>query len=267
MGEVNWINLAITVAVGLIIWFIPAPEGLTVTVWHLFAIFVATIVGLIIKPMPMGAIAIMAIAVCILTGSVGTIKDGKFTASVAAGLAGFSDTTIWLIVIAFFISRGFIKTGLGSRVAYLFVKAFGKKTLGLSYALAATDLVLAPAMPSNTARAGGIVWPIVKSLCGTFKSNPEDGTQKRIGEFLHMSSFHVDMITSAMFLTAMAANPLAQSLAGKLDNPIEITWVGWAIAAIVPGLISLIVIPFVLYKLNPPEVKETPTLPRWLPRS
>lgn len=162
MGEVNWINLAITVAVGLIIWFIPAPEGLTVTVWHLFAIFVATIVGLIIKPMPMGAIAIMAIAVCILTGSVGTIKDGKFTASVAAGLAGFSDTTIWLIVIAFFISRGFIKTGLGSRVAYLFVKAFGKKTLGLSYALAATDLVLAPAMPS--------IPPVPAASCGLSSS-------------------------------------------------------------------------------------------------
>ncbi len=247
LGGVNWINLLITVAVGAIIWFIPAPAGLEITAWHLFAIFVATIVGLIIKPLPMGAIAIMAITMCVLTGTV-TLKEG---------LAGFSNTTIWLIVIAFFISRGFIKTGLGNRVAYLFVKKFGKKTLGLSYSLLATDLVLSPAMPSNTARAGGIVWPIVQSLSNTFKSRPDDGTGNRIGSFLHLTAFQGDMVTSAMFMTAMAANPLAVQLAADTAG-IEITWVGWALAALVPGLVSLIVVPLVLYKLNPPEIKQTP---------
>ncbi len=246
-GGIDWIKLIITFAIGLIIWFIPAPEGLTAGVWHLFAIFVGTIVGLILKPMPMGAIAIMAISLCVLTGTT-TLKDG---------LSGFSNTTIWLIVIAFFISRGFIKTGLGSRVAYMFVQRFGKKTLGLSYALLATDLVLSPAMPSNTARAGGIVWPIVKSLSNTFRSQPDDGTANRIGSFLHLTAFQGDMITSAMFMTAMAANPLAVQLAADTAG-LEITWIGWAIAAIVPGLVSLIVIPLVIYKLNPPEVKETP---------
>lgn len=164
--EVNWINLAISVAIGVVLWFVPTPAGLETQAWHMFAIFAATIVALIIKPMPMGSIAICAIALCVLTNTT-SLKDG---------LSGFSNTTIWLIVIAFFISRGFIKTGLGSRVAYLFVNKFGKKTLGLSYALAATDLVLSPAMPSNTARAGGIVFPIVQSLSRAFGSRPDDGT-------------------------------------------------------------------------------------------
>lgn len=244
---VNWPMLAITLAVGVALWFCPVPAGLEAKAWHMFAIFAATIVGLIIKPLPMGAIAIMAITVSVLTGTVG-LKDG---------LAGFSNTTIWLIVIAFFISRGFIKTGLGNRVAYLFVERFGKKTLGLAYSLIATDLVLSPAMPSNTARAGGIVWPIVQSLSHTFGSRAEDGTANRIGSFLHLTAFQGDMITSAMFVTAMAANPLAVQLAADTAG-IEITWVGWCIAALVPGLVALIVVPLVLYKLNPPEVKETP---------
>ena len=246
-GPINWPMLIVTLAVGAALWFCPVPAGLEEKAWHMFAIFAATIVGLIIKPAPMGAVAIMAITASVLTGTVG-LKDS---------LSGFSNTTIWLIVIAFFISRGFIKTGLGNRVAYLFVERFGKKTLGLAYSLIATDLVLSPAMPSNTARAGGIVWPIVQSLSHTFGSRADDGTQNKIGSFLHLCAFQGDMITSAMFVTAMAANPLAVQLAADTAG-IEITWVGWCIAALVPGLVALIVVPLVLYKLNPPEVKETP---------
>ena len=245
--EVNWVKLIAAALVGIVIWFIPAPAGLEAQAWHMFAIFVATIVALIIKPMPMGAIAIVAIALCVLTG----------VTSLSDGLSGFSNSTIWLIVIAFFISRGFIKTGLGSRIAYLFVEKFGKKTLGLSYALTATDLVLAPAMPSNTARAGGIVFPLVQSLSNTFKSRPDDGTANRIGSFLHLTAYQVDMVTSAMFMTSMAANPLIVQLAAEAAG-IEITWVGWIMASIVPGIISLIVVPMVIYRLSTPEVKETP---------
>jgi DASS family divalent anion:Na+ symporter len=163
---------------------------------------------------------------------------------------------IWLIVAAFFISRGFIKTGLGARIAYLFMSVLGKKSLGLSYGLVATDLIMAPAIPSNTARAGGVVFPILQSIAKAYDSDPEDGTAGRIGRFLTLVAFQGTIITSAMFLTAMAANPLAASLAG--DMGIEISWTGWAVAALVPGIVSLLVIPYVIYKLAPPEIKETP---------
>ncbi|WP_404458301.1 anion permease [Oceanobacillus kapialis] len=244
--EVNITSLLIIVAIGAIIWFIGAPAGLDERAWQLFAIFVATILGFIMKPLPMGAVAILAITVIVLTG----------TLELSDALSGFQNTTIWLIVIAFFISRGFIKTGLGNRVAYMFVKRFGKKTLGLSYALLLSDLILSPAMPSNTARGGGIIYPIVLSLSETFGSKAGDGTERKIGAFLTKTAFQGNMITSAMFLTAMAANPLIASMAG--DAGITITWANWAIAAIVPGLISLLVIPFFIYKVYPPEIKETP---------
>ncbi len=213
---------------------------------HLFAIFVSTIVGIILKALPMGAVAMVGIAVTALSG----------TLSIADSMSGFSDVVIWLIVLAFFISRGFIKTGLGARIAYTFMALLGKRTLGLSYGLAATDLVLAPAIPSNTARGGGIVMPIMASLARAYGSKPGDASARKMGSFLTLTAYQVNCITSAMFLTAMAANPLAQKLAGDLKVPI--TWGGWALAALVPGLVALIMVPFLIYKLHPPEITETP---------
>lgn len=245
--QLKTIPFLITLVVGLILWFIPAPQGLDIKAWHLFAIFVATIVGLIVKPLPMGAVAILSITVCVITN----------TLSIKEALSGFSNTTIWLIVIAFFISRGFIKTGLGARIAYLFVSKFGKKTLGLSYALLVSDLVLAPAIPSNTARGGGIIFPILRSLSAAYGSNPNDGTERKIGAFLTKTAYQGTNITSAMFMTAMAANPLVVTLAKDVAN-VDISWTGWLVAAIVPGILTLLVIPYFIYKVYPPEIKETP---------
>jgi DASS family divalent anion:Na+ symporter len=236
----------IPVVVGVVIWFIPAPQGVKPVAWHLLAIFIATIVGIIVKPLPMGAVALIGMTMTVLTGVL----------PVTTALSGFSNSTIWLIVLAFFIARGFIKTGLGQRIGYLFVALLGRRTLGLSYGLIASDLVLAPAIPSNTARAGGVVYPIMKSVAHAYGSDPQDGTARKLGSFLTTAIFQGNMITSAMFLTAMAANPLAVKLAADLK--IQISWGQWALAALIPGLVSLIVVPFVLYKLYPPEVKQTP---------
>jgi DASS family divalent anion:Na+ symporter len=232
--------------VGAIIWLIPPPGGVEPRAWHLLAIFVATIVGIIAKPLPMGAIALLGIAMTALSG----------TLTINQALSGFGNSTIWLIVVAFFISRGFIKTGLGSRIAYLFMAALGKKTLGLGYGLIATDLVLAPAIPSNTARAGGMVFPLVRASAKAFGSEPDDGTAHKIGAFLVQAAFQGNVVTSAMFLTAMAANPLAAKLAGQMH--INVSWGQWAIAAVVPGILSLVLVPLFIYKFYPPEIKETP---------
>jgi DASS family divalent anion:Na+ symporter len=236
----------VPLVVGAVLWLIPPPGGVESSAWHLLAIFVATIVGIIAKPLPMGAVAVLGIAATVLTRTL-ELEDA---------LSGFSNGVIWLIVLAFFIARGFIKTGLGTRIAYLFVSVLGKKTLGLSYGLAITDLVMAPAIPSNTARAGGVVFPILRSLSSTYGSEPNDPSARRVGSYLTVTAFQVNCVTSAMFLTAMAANPLAAELADGLG--VQITWGRWALAALMPGLVSLAVLPLLLYKLYPPEVKETP---------
>lgn len=242
----NLVKGLIVLLVGVVIWFLPVPAGLKPQAWHLFAIFVATILGFILQPMPIGSVAFIAITITALTN---TLKP-------AEALSGFSDGTIWLIVSAFLFAKGFIKTGLGRRIAYGLIKAIGDSTLKLGYTLALSDLIISPATPSNTARAGGIMFPIVKSLSSAFDSEP-GSTSRRVGAFLMQSTYQANTITSAMFMTAMAGNPLIANLA-KSTLKIDITWGTWALAAIVPGIASLIVVPYFLYKFYPPELKKTP---------
>ena len=234
----------VVVLVGLGIWVVPGPVGIDPRAWHLLAIFVATIVGLVVQPLPMGAVALIGLTVTVLTG----------TLTIGEALSGFSNRVVWLVIAAFFIASGVLKTGLGMRIGYLLIAAFGGRPLGLGYSLVAADLALAPAIPSNTARAGGIIFPILRSVADRLAAQGSAGQQTYA--FLTLTAFQGTVITSAMFLTAMVANPLAAQLAADLG--VQISWRTWALAALVPGVCSLIVVPLVIYRLCPPDTATTP---------
>ncbi len=238
-------TLGICAAIGLLAWFIPPPKGIEERAIHLFAIFLFTILGIITKPLPMGTISVFGLTLTILTK----------TLDFAEAFSGFSNVVVWLVVCAFFIARGIIKTGLGQRIAYHLMALLGKSSLGMAYGMVATDLILAPAIPSVTARVGGIIYPVVRSLAQTFGSEPHKGA-KRLGAFLLQSTFQGSLISSAMFLTSMAGNPLVGDLAS--DVGVTILWKDWISAASVPGLIALVLIPLFLYKVYPPTIKSTP---------
>lgn len=246
MSHNNLLKFSISILVGIVLWNIPVPTGIELKAWHLFAIFVSTITAIVLKPFPMGTLALMGMLATILTGVL-TLKEG---------LSGFSDTIIWLVVFVFMVARGFVKTNLGARIAYCFMRLLGKKTLGLGYGIIFTELLIAPFIPSNSARTGGIMLPIITAISEAFNSSPKDNTQRRLGSYLAQVTFYGNLSTSAMFLTAMAANPLAQAMAGDLG--VKITWISWFNAAIVPGLVSLMLIPLVLYVTYPPEIKHLP---------
>lgn len=244
-------SLLISIATGVAIWFIPAPPGVSKNAWQLLSIFLATIVGIITQPLPLGAVALMGLGACVLTK----------TLTFAAAFSAFGDPIPWLIALAFFFARGFIKTGLGNRIAYQFVRLFGKTSLGLGYSLVFSEALLAPAIPSVSARAGGIFLPLVKSLCIACGSRVGDGTEEKLGSWLMLTCFQTSVISSAMFLTAMAANPLSVNLAaGAIGQTIG--WTDWAVAAIVPGIVSLLVVPLLLYVIYPPTVKSSPDAPK-----
>lgn len=241
----NWnlFTLFLTIMVGAILWFIPAPDGLSVKAWHVFAIFVSSILGIILKPFPMGVVALVAL----------TVATATSTLTFSEAFTGFSNDIVWLVVFAFFVARGFIVTGLGARLAYKVMSLLGKNSLGLGYGLVMTDLILAPMIPSLTARVGGIVYPILKSLAEIFTGKSDD---PRMGGYLSMTAYQGSAITSAMFLTSMAGNPLLVELAR--GQGITITWGSWALAAIVPGLLSILLIPFVIFRFAPPVIRKTP---------
>ena len=247
-SEVAPLRLVMVLAVGLVLWNLPRPGDVDQRAWHLLAIFVMTVVGLVVRPLPMGSMAIVGIAVALVSG----------TLTLNQALSGFANATLWLVMAAFGIAAAFVKTGLGARIAYRLVALCGSRTLGLAYSLALTDLLLAPAIASNTARAGGVIYPILQSICRTLQTVDPAGGRQTSG-FLTLTALHSNIITSAMFLTAIAVNPLAAQFAS--DQNISITWGLWARAAVVPGLICLALVPLLIARLAPPGALETPDAP------
>nr|GMC78530.1 dicarboxylate transporter 2.1, chloroplastic-like [Ipomoea batatas] len=246
------IPLIISVAIGLLVRFaIPKPPEVSPQAWQLLAIFLSTIAGLVLSPLPVGAWAFLGLTTSVLT------KTLPFSAAFGA----FTNEVIWLIVISFFFARGFVKTGLGDRIATYFVKWLGKSTLGLSYGLTLSEALIAPAMPSTTARAGGVFLPIIKSLSLSSGSKPGDPSAKKLGSYLIQSQFQSAGNSSALFLTAAAQNLLCLKLAEELGVVVSSPWVSWFKAASLPAFVALLATPFILYKLYPPETKDTPDAP------
>ncbi|NDP40195.1 MAG: DASS family sodium-coupled anion symporter [Rhodoferax sp.] len=251
------IPTAIAVGITLLIWFvIPVPDKVSPNAWHLLALFIGTIAAIIGKVMPIGALSIVAISLVAITQ---VTRPGKPAGAIEDALSGFANPLIWLIAIAVMISVALTKTGLGTRIGYYFIALLGKRTLGVAYGLVLSELVIAPVTPSNTARGGAIIHPIMRSIADVFGSSPELGTSKKIGRYLALVNYNTNPITSAMFITATAPNPLIVDLVAKAtDSAIKITWGQWALAALLPGLCMLLLMPLVLYFLFPPEIKMTP---------
>ena len=247
---------AIAALITLVIWFfIPIPAGVTPQAWHLLALFIGVIAAIIGKAMPIGAIAFIAILLVAITG----VTADKPGAAIQDALSSFANPLIWLIGFSIMISRGLIKTRLGARIGYYFISIFGKKTLGIGYGLALSELVLAPVTPSNTARGGAVIHPVMKSIAASYDSDPEQGTQGRIGKYLALVNYHANPITSAMFITATAPNPLVVKLiADATGANIQLSWSTWALAMLLPGLAAILLMPLGLFWLYPPEIKNTP---------
>ncbi|MPW44896.1 DASS family sodium-coupled anion symporter [Acinetobacter guerrae] len=250
------IPAAISCALTLIIWFIiPIPQGVTPEAWHLLAMFVGVIAAIIGKALPIGAIAIIAITLVALTG----VTNPKPSEAIKDALSSFANPLIWLIGVSIMISKGLQKTGLGARLGYLFIAVWGKRTIGIGYSMVLSELILAPVTPSNTARGGGIIHPIVRAIATSYDSDPAKGTEGRMGKYLALVNYHANPITSAMFVTATAPNPLVVDLVAKATgSQISLSWSTWAIAMLVPGVIALVIMPMVIYWMYPPEIKRTP---------
>jgi DASS family divalent anion:Na+ symporter len=222
------------------VWLLPHSPAIEPRAWRLLTIFVATIAGIVARPLPMSAIALVGLAAILSTR----------TLTIAEALSGFANPTSWLVVSTFFLAAGFTKTGLGSRIAYALVAVSGRTTLGLAYGLMATDLALAPAIASNTARAGGVVYPILQSIVDRVLA-PDGGRAPRASAFLTLTAYQATVVTGSMFLTAMVANPLVVQLAAA--QGIVVTWTQWLTAAVVPGVVSMAITPLIVYRVVRPE--------------
>jgi DASS family divalent anion:Na+ symporter len=237
----RWPRLIPSLGVGAAIWVAPAPDGLAVEAWRTFAVFAAVICGFIFRPIEMAPTVLLGLVVLVLTGTLPLSEAIR---------NGFGDTTVWLVVTAFLIAGAVERTGLGRRLALVLVRALGRSLLGIAYAIAAVELCLAPFVPSNTARGGGIISPVVRSLAEALGSRPGDESRQN-GAFLCQVGGHTNLVSSAMLLTAMAGNQL---IVAPAREHLGVQWDfgTWLLGSIAPGLAAMALLPLVVSRLEPP---------------
>jgi L-tartrate/succinate antiporter len=253
----NYWKALVPLAVGVALLFLPIPEGLKPNAWYYFALFIAVIIALILEPIPAAAVGLIGVT----AATVSLWVMPKPADAIKWALSGFQDGTVWLIFIAFMFALGYEKTGLGRRVALNLVKWLGRRTLGLGYAVALADLVLAPFTPSNTARSGGTIFPVIKNIPPLYGSEPGP-TARKIGAYIMWTAFATTCLTSAMFLTGLAPNLLALSLV-KQTAKIDISWTEWFMGIAPVGFLLFILLPLITYKIYPPQLKSSPDVPVW----
>jgi L-tartrate/succinate antiporter len=266
---VNWQALS-PVAVALIIALIPVPAGLAPHAWYFFAIFAGVIVGLVVEPFPGPAISLFGVTLATVLApwvlySPEDIARPGFNAVNAAltwALSGFGNSTVWLIFGAFMFALGYEKTGLGRRIALILVRAMGRRTLTLGYAVTVADTLLAPFTPSTTARSAGTIFPVIRNLPPLYDSKPNDPSARKIGSYLMWTALAATCINSSMFLTAMAPNLLAVEIVKKTAK-LDISWMDWLTAFAPVGVILLVSLPLLVYVLYPPTIKEGSEVPAW----
>lgn len=250
-------------AAGGLIFLLPTPGGLDTNAWRYFALFVAVITGLIIEPFPAAAVGLMGISLGTALNLV-PATPGKTPVAADAvrwALSGFSNGTVWLIFAAFMFALGYEKTGLGKRLGLTLIRRMGRKTLGLGYAVALADLILAPFMPSNTARSGGTIFPIIKNIPPLYGSTPENNP-RGLGAYIMWTALATTCVTSSMFLTGLAPNVLAQSLVEKTAH-VQLGWTQWFVSFLPAGAILFLATPLIAYLIYPPTQKTSENAPVW----
>jgi divalent anion:Na+ symporter, DASS family len=224
----------------------PVPADMTPAAWRITALFLTTIAGLMLQPIPGAALVIVGLTSLVVVGGI----------PVQRALSGFASPTVWLVLLAMLMSRVLKATGLARRIALLFVRVFGRSSLGVSYALTLSDVTLAAGIPSITARSGSIILPIARGIAELYRSTPGPSAPV-LGTFLMAAVYQTSAIACAMFITGQASNVLAAKLAGQYAN-VSVTASSWFVAGLVPGLVSVLVIPWVVFRLLPPTVTRTP---------
>jgi DASS family divalent anion:Na+ symporter len=235
-------------AIAIGIWFAPVPAGLTAQAWHLFAVFVAAIASVLLNAYPLLTAAMIAVGTLVLSGTI----------TPEHAYSGFANSSVLLVVVAFIVAQAVVKSGLGRRISLFMVSLFGGSSRGLAYSIVLTDAVIAPAFPSNTAR-GGVLFPIVLSVAKGAGSNPEDPEGRKLGGYLMFCTMASLAVSSALWLTATSANPIGAQIAANAG--VEIGFGSWLIAASVPSLVALGLVPLLIAKLFPPGVGATPEAP------
>jgi L-tartrate/succinate antiporter len=248
----------IPVFIAVFIALLPVPQGLKPNAWYYFATFVGIIVGIALESLPMGVIGL--IGICLV--SLLNLLEKKPADTLNWALSGFSNSVVWLVFAAMIFAVALNNTGIGRRIALVFIKKIGKTSLGLGYAIALADFVLGPFMPSNTARSLGTMYPITRSAAEAMGSHPGE-TANRLGSFLLFTAFTATFVSSSTFLTAAAMSVLAVDFIAKATGLPPLSWMDYLLGFIPQAVIVFAMTPLIAYWFFPPTVKHFDEAQAW----
>ncbi|KAI9340954.1 Sodium/sulfate symporter [Pilaira anomala] len=265
----NLYDLLPSILLGSFIWFGTTPsDELTITSIRLLAVFMSCIFALITTSVDISVLVLTALTLLSLTKSFQCVDHttGISTECRLCGtedpltgipydcsggkeafhhsLEGFSSSVVWLIFAAFHLGKAVEVTKLGKRISLIMIRSFGKRVIGLAYAILLSELLLAPFVPSNTARGGGIVLPVVQSIATTLGSTPSH--QPKVGGFLMLVGAHANLLSASMFLTGMAPNPIVIAKANTLYPELQFNFMTWIQGSCVPALVCAAALPLLL---------------------
>ncbi|TPX74062.1 carbonic anhydrase [Chytriomyces confervae] len=158
-------------------------------------------------------------------------------------LKGFSLPLSWLVWSAFNIGLAVEKSGLGRRIALMIVRTFGSSPFTLGPCLFLIELFSGLLIPSNTARGGALIHPIVVSLGNAFSHAPE------IQRYLILSGMQANLVSSSAWFYGTVGNPILAEAAQELLD-VEFGFVEWITGSIVPILALTIILPPILWRFS-----------------
>ena len=200
-----------------------------------------------------------------LYGPAELAKPGFNAANSALGwaLSGFANSTVWLIFAAFMFALGYDRTGLGRRISLVLVKAMGRRTLTLGYAVTFADALLAPFTPSNTARSGGTIFPVIKNLPPLYESLPNDPSARRIGWLSHVDGVRRDLRDELDVRHRARAEPARARVRAEDGERRHLAGRNGSSRSRRSASASCSLTPLLVYWIYPPEVKAGGEVPAW----
>ncbi len=248
----------IAVAVFLLVWLLPTPEGMTLVQHKLLAIFAGAVVLWVTISVSFATSTFIVISLLYfwVGNADGATKDGALIHNAGFALSGFGTTSLWMLITGFIISIAMTETGMARRVALNMMRLLGKTPTGAILAPMFANLFIAPLTPSNTARTAAML-PIVEGVAQAYRI--EKGTSN-FGKTLFLCNTFASNITAGGFMTATIPNPIAIGMitAAIGTTSVATSWGFWALAAVPATVIILVGTLFVVRWLYPPEMKTIP---------
>ncbi|MDF2569400.1 MAG: anion transporter [Sporomusa sp.] len=235
----RYAKITLLLFVAGVFFLVPVPSGLSSTAWHLFGVFAALILGLILQPYPEPTLLILTMTLA-----------SMFVLPLQDILVGYTDSMLWLTLVAMMIGIGLKNSGLTRRLGLLLINRFGKTTLRIGYILCFIDLLLATSTPASPARTGGLVYPLAEGVIEAGSAG-NIASRRQTGAYFTLLAYMASMLTGSLFMTGMGPNLINVKLAQDVLG-ISVSWPLWTMAAL-PGLIGFLLTPYLVCKFCPPD--------------